>query len=77
MEKQKILGKEVLQDVTLQKDLKEIKEALEIQRLKEEIICRILFEKNREVLQEIEEFLNPPAIIPEKDMIITPMQGNG
>ena len=77
MEKQTNLEEEVLQDVTLQNDLREIKEALEIQRLKEEIICRILFEKNREVLQAIEEFLNPPNIIPEEGMAKPLGQGNG
>ena len=58
MEKQKILGKEVLQIATLLKDLKAVKEALEIQKLKEEIIGRILLENDKERLRELAGSLN-------------------
>jgi hypothetical protein len=57
MEKQKISREKVLQDVTLQKDLKAVKEALEIQKLKEEIIGYVLLENNRDKLAELAEIL--------------------
>ena len=53
MEKQKISREKVLQDVTLQKDLKAVKEALEIQKLKEEIIGYVLLEHNRDKLAAV------------------------
>ena len=53
MEKQTILREKVLQDVSLQKDLKAVKEALEIQKLKEEIIGYVLLENNRDKLAEL------------------------
>jgi ribonucleotide monophosphatase NagD (HAD superfamily) len=58
MEKQQILKEKVLQDVTLLKDLKAVKEALEIQKLKEEIIGRILLENDKERLRELAGSLN-------------------
>ena len=77
MEKQTILGKEVLRDVTLQKDLKEIKEALEIQKLKEEIIGRILLINDRESLIELAESLKQKKASEIKKPGNPPGQGNG
>ena len=76
MEKQKNLREEVLQDATLQNDLQEMKEALEIQRLKEQIISKILMENNRNQLRIFVDCLFPCR--PQKvDDVIPPSQGNG
>ena len=77
MDKQKILGKEVLQIATVQKDLKEIKEDLEIQKLKEEIIGKILLEKNRERLGELADILNINTLFSIKKPRNPAGQGNG
>ena len=77
MEKQKILGKEVLQIATLQKDLKAIKEALEIQKLKEEIIGHILLTNDRESLSELAESLKPKKTNEIKNPRNPAGQGNG
>jgi hypothetical protein len=67
MEKQNKTKKEVLQDDTLQKDLKADKEALEIHRLKEEIIGYVLLENNRDKLKEIETLLMQDKISAPKN----------
>jgi hypothetical protein len=76
MEEQTNLKEDVLQDVTLQNELKAIKEALEMQRLKEELISRILLEDRRKVLKSIDALLNPICSIPEKEPAKPSVQGD-
>ena len=76
MEKQNILKEEVLQTAALQKDLKAIKEMLEIQKLKEEIIGYILLENNKKNLGELAGALKKQVVLKINSPGRLPGQGN-
>jgi len=78
MGKQKVLKNDILHD-DLQNDLKSIKEALEIQSLKDEIIGNILLENDREKLCDFAKALSQiksELADSVKDVKKTPAQGD-
>jgi hypothetical protein len=75
MGKQTVVNKELMQLATLQKELNKAKEALEIHRLKEEIIGNILAENNPEKLRNLADASKKQKLM-QLNTKKNPLQGN-